>query len=418
MENPKSKKVLLYSLILVTALTLLFLLSKHNYLLYHTIIEFFAIFTGLSIMLVAFTTKEIAENQIFTKLGIIYLFVSIVDFLHTMSYKGMKIFPNWGANQPTQFWIIGRSLETLGFILLFFSPNMKKRYFSLILVVTTILSITCVFFGAFPDCFVETKGLTPFKVITEYILVILLAVTIFKVLKIKDSSVKIFQKTFVLSILLTIAGELSFTLYSDVYGFFNFLGHIFRFLSYLAILIGLVIEGLKNPVNAIISQLEDERRHLRQLAYYDQLTGLYSRNFFEEVLKKQLAITEREELFSEIIIIDIDNFKQINDRYGHLVGDEVLKFVAECINQSIRSSDIAARYGGDEFVIVLSGKSEGAMNVLERIRSKLKQHRFDFPVDISYGFARFSSTNEYRTAFEKADELLYKMKNSKKQIYQ
>lgn len=411
----QNKKVLLYSLLVATILVPLFLLSRYNYLLYHTVIESFAIFTGFSITLVAFSTKKLAENPVFTKLGILYLFVSSVDFLHTISYKGMAIFPNWEVNQPTQLWIIGRLLETVGFVTILFLSKMKEKYFSLIIGTVTVLSVISVFLKTFPECFIESKGLTPFKISMEYTFVIILMITIFKALKIEDPSIRTFRKTIVLSTLLTIAGELSFTLYSDVYGFFNFLGHIFRFLSYLVILDGLVAKSLKDPVNSILLQLENERRRLRQLAYYDQLTGLYSRNFFEEILKNQIAIAEREKMTCEIVIIDIDDFKKINDYYGHLAGDEVLKLVAKCIKESIRSSDIAARYGGDEFVIILSGTSQGAVSIVERIRSKLKQkNRFDFAVDISYGFSRFSSKEEYKSAFEKSDELLYRMKNDKK----
>lgn len=415
LKSSQNRKVFLYSLFITTILILLFLLSRYNYLSYHTVIELFAIFTGFSITLVAFSTKKLAENPVFTKFGVLYLFVSSVDFLHTTSYKGMAIFPNWGADQPTQFWIIGRLLETVGFVTILFLSKMKEKYFSLIVGTITISSVVSVFFKIFPKCFIESKGLTPFKISMEYILIIILMITIFKALKIDDPSIKTFRKTIVSSVLLTIAGELSFTLYSDVYGFFNFLGHIFRFLSYLVILNGLVAKSLKDPVNNILLQLEDERKRLRQLAYYDQLTGLYSRNFFGEILKNQIAIAEREKMTCEIVIIDIDDFKKINDLYGHLVGDEVLKFVAKCIKESIRSSDIAARYGGDEFVIVLLSALEGAINVVERIRSNLKQNnRFSFPVDISYGFSRFSSKEEYKFAFEQADELLYRMKNDKK----
>lgn len=120
-----------------------------------------------------------------------------------------------------------------------------------------------------------------------------------------------------------------------------------------------IFPDCKGPVNTIIAELENERKYLKQLAYYDQLTGLYSRNFFEELLKKQTAIIEREKISSEVIIIDIDNFKKINGSYGHVAGDKVLRFVAECIKESIRSSDTAVPYGGDEFVIVLSETSEG-----------------------------------------------------------
>lgn len=414
--NSKIKRIF-YSLLLpLSILVMLFLLSRRNYLLYHSIIEFFAIFTGFAIALIAFSTRKLLrdENTIFLKLGIIYFYVPIIDFLHTISYKGMGVFSQWTANQPTQFWIAGRTLEVLGFVMIFFFPKLKEKYLSLILGLLTSFSIFSIFSGFFPPCFFEGKGLTAFKVFMEYLLVIALALTILKVFEHKTLSRSV-KKTLLLSIVLTIAGELSFTLYSDVFGFFNFLGHVFRFLSYFVIFRGVVVECLTNPMNTLMSELEKSRKKLEDLAYYDKLTELYNRNFFEEFVKKQLMLLERENIASEIIVIDIDDFKHINDSYGHHIGDEVLKLVAESIKESIRSSDIAVRYGGDEFLIILTGSDDGARDVVKRIETKLKEkNRFDFPISISYGTSKFLTASEYKSAFVQADSKMYKMKDERK----
>ncbi len=389
----------------------LFLLARQNYLFYHSIIEFFAIFTALSISLIALSTVELTSNKIFVKFGVLYFFVAIVDFLHMLSYKGMGVFRNWTANQPTQFWIIGRLLETIGFCTIVFFPKFKVRTVFAIFSSLSVFFTMGVWLGFFPDCFVEGSGLSVFKIGAEYAMVIALVFVLLKIIKSTDPSIAAFRKSLVPAIVFTALGEISFTLYSDVYGFFNFLGHVFRFISYLFIMNGVIVNSLKNPVRTLLNQLEREKQQLKQAAQCDPLTGLYNRNFFNEWIKNRTLLKTP----LSFIVFDVDNFKQINDTYGHLVGDEVLKFIASSISECVRASDIVARYGGDEFVAVLDNADEQqAVQVAERIREKLKNSKkFDFSLDISYGIAQFDATENYIRKLYEADMKMYSMKKQK-----
>jgi len=121
-------------------------------------------------------------------------------------------------------------------------------------------------------------------------------------------------------------------------------------------------------------ELKEEIKRLEQMVYIDCLTGIYNRGYFEECLNKEWMRTKRANSRMSIIILDIDYFKNYNDTYGHLQGDNCLKAIAKELKASLhRSGDIVARYGGEEFVVLLPETDiDGAINVAERLRSSIE----------------------------------------------
>ncbi len=174
---------------------------------------------------------------------------------------------------------------------------------------------------------------------------------------------------------------------------------------------------------AYLDTLRDSYETAVHSAITDQLTGLYNRAYFEHFLKLEIKRADRQKTPFSLLMIDIDDFKEYNDTYGHLVGDEILKALGNLIKNNVREIDMAARYGGEEFAIVSPNTDkDGAIVFGERMRKLVFDHSFlpdtvkpDKQLSISIGISVFPS--EATTADEvirKADIQLYRAKREGK----
>jgi diguanylate cyclase (GGDEF)-like protein len=165
--------------------------------------------------------------------------------------------------------------------------------------------------------------------------------------------------------------------------------------------------------------------HLTNVAQYqdakvalltDALTKVGSRQYFEDMLDKECARAERYGRPFTVAIVDVDNFKKLNDNFGHVAGDFALKQLAECMKSQKRGSDIVARFGGDEFVIILpETKAQNAITMLERVQRKVRQIKVgeNSFVTISCGIAQImpGQTISGTELIRRADIALYKAKD-------
>lgn len=154
---------------------------------------------------------------------------------------------------------------------------------------------------------------------------------------------------------------------------------------------------------------------MRQLAYVDGLTGIHNRRFFEMRIAEELERSSRFQSRMSIIMVDIDHFKRLNDEFGHLLGDEVLRSVSSILKQQLRKMDMVCRYGGEEFAIVVPETAgENAMRVAEKLRRQVEMHDFPGvprPVTISCGVADYPEHGATRDdVVAAADAALYQAK--------
>ncbi len=260
----------------------LYLTSLYNYLLFHSLAEMFSIVIAFSIFAFAWNCRKIIDNNYLIFLGIAYLFVGFIDIIHTLAYAGMGIFRGFDANLPTQLWIIARYLESISLLLACFILNKKKIKFNLVLLGNTIivsLSLLLIFYWKiFPSCFIEGSGLTPFKKISEYIISLILAASLFFLLRKKEKFDRKVLQWLVISILLTIVSELAFTFYISVYGLSNLIGHIFKILSFYFIYQAIIVTGLTKPQELLFKNLQESEEKLSYvlLATND---GIWDNNF-------------------------------------------------------------------------------------------------------------------------------------------
>ncbi|ADD68607.1 diguanylate cyclase [Denitrovibrio acetiphilus DSM 12809] len=172
---------------------------------------------------------------------------------------------------------------------------------------------------------------------------------------------------------------------------------------------------------ADVTLLEKEKQIYRMLSQQDPLTKIYNRTKFFEEVEKELDRVSRYGQDMSILMIDVDYFKEVNDQYGHLVGDKVLIELTQIIRQNIRKSDVFARYGGEEFALLMPMTAQkGAREKADLIREAVSTHNFDKcgRVTCSFGVATYAEGDTVDSFVQKADIALYNAKESGRNMVQ
>jgi diguanylate cyclase (GGDEF)-like protein len=160
--------------------------------------------------------------------------------------------------------------------------------------------------------------------------------------------------------------------------------------------------------------LKQQRDALQKMALHDQLTELYNRRYLMEAADQKIAQSRRYKFPLCVLMLDVDHFKKVNDNYGHAVGDSVLKVVAEILQRQSRKDDIAARIGGEEFVLLLGQCNKpDAVKRAEQLRLEIEQANPEgIKVTVSIGLAEYQQQENFDALLSLADQRLYQAKET------
>lgn len=409
--DPDNRLLGFISLLVTTFLILPLLWHFQGYLLFHTLLENICILLSLLLYVIGDRTYKFSKNSAILLLSTAFLFAACLGFLHVLAYKGMNVIPNIDSSMATQFWVARRFLESTGILAATFIKRRKLSYTKMIFFyfVATSLLIASIFARVFPVCFIEGAGLTPFKKISEYAIILISLLTLFRLKELNKHFETDYLRLFAFAIFFGIIAEAIFTLYIRVDDLSNGLGHLFYLLSSGLFSIFVIKEGLDKPYTIMFHKIHRQ-------AIRDSLTGLYNRNGVYEIVNASFGKARRYSSVYRIFVIDLDNFKTINDKFGHPEGDRTLVEFGKILIKSFREYDIIARFGGDEFVIVMEGDSDTAALACERLEhavsawtsSNARRHG----LGISYGIAEWDAGSDASidSVLAIADEALLKAK--------
>jgi diguanylate cyclase (GGDEF)-like protein len=179
--------------------------------------------------------------------------------------------------------------------------------------------------------------------------------------------------------------------------------------------VSLIILSILHFNRTLYPKIMALEKDLRLRASTDSLTSIYNRSKFDEIMTRELQRAERYGHALSLIAFDIDHFKTVNDTYGNLLGDYALKTVVEIARKTVRSVDYLARWGGEEFMIVLpQTELERAETLAERIKEKIEKYNFDKigKVTVSFGVAQFKMSDTEESLIKRADDALYMAKSN------
>jgi PAS domain S-box-containing protein len=257
-----------YAAVIIGGLVLigLYLSSLYNYLLFHTLAEIFSIVVAYCIFVFAWNSRRLIDNTYLLFLGCAFLFIGVMDLVHTLAYTGMDIFRGYDTNLPTQLWIAARYMQSLSFLtaplLIGKKPNITWLLSGYTVVVVLLLGM--IFGGVFPGCFLEGVGLTPFKKFSEYVISLILVGAFALLWRNRHAFDPGVVRLLMASIIVTIASELAFTFYRHAYAFSNLIGHYLKIVSFYLIYKAIIETGLKKPFRVLFRDLKQREEAVRE----------------------------------------------------------------------------------------------------------------------------------------------------------
>jgi len=403
------------ALAILVVIVLPALLLAEGFLLFHVLTENIIVIINVILFIVGSRTYRYSKDPKLLFISTAYIFVAALGVFHTLSYKGMDIIKDLDTSMATQFWVARRLLETACVLGATFIRKKEISFIrlNLIFFAITMALIASIFTGYFPACYVEGTGLTLFKKLASYLIIAINIIAMLRLKTFDDSGSSLFKKVVGWALGLSAAAEFMFTRYSLVYDEFNVIGHLLYLFSSGLLVVYVVRKGLDQPYDSMF-------REVYEKSIRDILTGLYNRHGLEEMSQASFERAKRFPAAFTLIIMDLDNFKSVNDEYGHAEGDLALREFARLLKDSFREYDHIARLGGDEFVVLMEDGMDLAQAAMRRLEKnteiwKLKDPRRE-KLGLTFGASirPMGSERSLQELLSEADTMLLEEKAKKR----
>jgi PAS domain S-box-containing protein len=248
----------------VLALPVIYFISRYSYNLFHSFADGVTIVIAACAFAIIWNSRRFVDNDYFLYTGIAFLFFAFLDLMHMLGNKNMGIFPGYGNLGPT-FYIASRYVLSVSLLIAPFFINRKLNttlIFAAYSLVTSLILLSIFYWQIFPVTIVEGVGLTPFKVVSDYIICLILLGAVSLMLTNRRSFDPRVLRLIVLSIILSIATGLTFTLYVDPFGITNLVGHLFQIASFYLLYLAFIQTGLTNPQEILFRKLKQHEENL------------------------------------------------------------------------------------------------------------------------------------------------------------
>jgi diguanylate cyclase (GGDEF)-like protein len=396
--------------------------SLIDYSFFAIFADLITIFLALMIFIIALYSKEYTKESSLLYVGMAYMSLAFLDFANLVNYGGLNGLQN-NLNAQGQLWIAARATE--GFILYYaFSKASWKREFDFKFLfasfsITTFIILSLVLLnGYMPKIYSIEEGYNLYKYFLDFLVIVMFVVALVTISK---NEKRVYNKTvLIIAISFKIIAEIIFVFETGENGILEASRYITKYISYVFLFLVFVKELLQRPFENIFMAFKKKEVELIELSKRDSLTGLYNHSTSYEILKE--TILKNKELNVEfcLMMIDIDDFKALNDKNGHVIGDEILSEIGKIFLSCEGPIIMAGRYGGDEFIALFDDcNTQKAIKIVSRIFERIDElsSRIGIGVTLSIGIAKSKKEFSAKDLVKDADLQLYKAKSLGKNTY-
>ncbi|MCE1195436.1 GGDEF domain-containing protein [bacterium] len=380
---------------------------------FHVAMDAMCFLAAFSLYVVGTRTYRFSNNSMLLYISVAFFYVGALDILHIFSYQGISLFPGASADLASKFWTASRALEVSAIcsVPLIISRKPSLRHLHAGFFTASALLATLIFAGIFPSCYIAGVGYTPFKRWAELSFSAAAAASLAMMARTPARVEKKVATMIKTGIGAFGASGLLFALRANPQGIIDTLAHLMNYFSYIIFWTIVIEEGLDRPYDHMFKEIYERSTR-------DPLTGLYNRAGFDRDAEAMLAAAGAETSEYTLIVMDLDDFKLVNDEFGHPEGDEALREFAAILAETLGHGPLAARYGGDEFVVLARGGAAWASDVEARLAARVAAWR-EAPRRSDLGFSLGSVTrrsgpgSSFETLYREADVLMFEEKRRK-----